>query len=166
MSFFVKPTNAPTPKTRNSQTIAVLLAVLFVGMAVTQLYSFDTFQPLMADLGLPVSEIMAVLIAPLIIIAEVFALPFLLRMRVSRAFRWLSAGFVISAAVIWVAISLWTVLTKQIVTNIGLLGDISVIALAPGWWAVLFSVALLVLAVWAVWGLTGTPRKKTIAETR
>jgi hypothetical protein len=53
--------------------------------------------------------------------------------------------------ILWFKLGLWLVITENAVSNMGFLG--SVVILAPGWWNVMFSLALGVLAVWASWGM-------------
>jgi hypothetical protein len=157
MTVFAKTTAAPEPKTRRAFHIALLYAVLLTGMALAQLYTFDEFIEIIPSLSLPVGEALGYLIAPLIVVLEVFALPFLLRMRLSPAFRFVSMLFGWGVPLVWLAISLWLVVTAQPVVTIGFLGGIG--ELAPGWWAVLVSVALGILAAWASWGMWPVARR-------
>lgn len=155
MAFFVSATPAPMARTPRTRLISFLYAGLLVIMALAQLYSFDTFTQHMATLDMPGGRQIAVLLAALIIVSEVFALPFLLRMALSPAFRVVSllCGWV--TAVAWLWISLWTVLQVPEVVTVGFLG--TVINLTPGWWAVLLSVLFGVMAAWVSWGMS--PRR-------
>jgi hypothetical protein len=69
---------------------------------------------------------------------------------VSMVFGWV-------VPVIWLGLSLWVMVTTNAITNIGFVG--TVLTLTPGWWALLFSLALAILSVWASWGMW--PRMKT-----
>lgn len=158
MSIFVKATTPPALKTERVKQISLLYAVILVVMAVAQLYTFDTFVELVADFNLPLGGALAFIVAPLLVVFEVFALPFLLRMKLSPAFRVLSMASGWFAALIWLAVTLWLVTTHQAVETVGFLGTVG--TLAPGWWAVLVSAALGILALWASWGMWPLTRSK------
>lgn len=158
MSVFVKTTAAPAPKTDRVKVIAMLYAILLVGMALAQLYSFDEFIELFVGFNFPLTDTLVYLVAPLLIVCEVFALPFLLRMRLSPAFRVVSMACGWLVALKWFLISLWVVTTAQPVETVGFLGTVG--SLTPGWWAVLFSVSLGILAAWASWGMWPLKLKK------
>ena len=151
MTVLVKATKALKPRTKESRKMALLYAAILVLFAVSQLFTFDEFITLIPELNLPLGPILTYMLAPLIVVAEVFALPFLLGMSVSIAFRWLSMFFSWFVAGIWLILSLWTVLTNQAVTTIGFFG--TVLDAAPGWWAIFLSLALCILAAWTGWGL-------------
>jgi len=156
MSVFAKPEAAAPPKTEASKQIAILYVILLTIMAVAQLFTFEDFIEIVPTFGLPLGAgALPYLTAPLLVVAEVFAIPFLLRMNVSRAFRWLSMVLGWVAAGAWFVISLWVVLTHQATTTIGFLGSVG--SLMSGWWAVCLSLGLVVLAAWASWGLWPKP---------
>jgi hypothetical protein len=151
MSVFVKSTPAQEPRTANSAKISILYAVILVAFAVTQLFTFEEFLVYIQSVNLPFSEGINYAFVPLLIAAEVFAIPFLLRMRLSLAFRYLSLflGFVV--AIFWVFLSSWVVLSGVSVDSIGFLGTL--VPLIPGWWAIFVSLSLGILAAWSAWGL-------------
>lgn len=152
MSVFVKSTGAPTPKSPHVKGIATIYAAILVLFALAQLYSFEEFSVLFVEeFSLSIPFTLTVLLAPLIVTLEVLALPFLLRMRLSPAFRFLSMMSGWFVAVIWAWVSLWAVIREPYVETIGLLG--TVISLPAGWWAVLLSLGLGLMAAWASWGM-------------
>lgn len=158
MSFFVKTTPAPTPKTDRVKSIALLYAVILTAFALAQLYTFEEFTEFIISLNLPLGDAMVYALVPLLIVSEVFAIPFLLRMALSPAFRFLSLLLGWFAALLWLAISFWIVSTRQPVETVGFLGTVA--DLTPGWWAVLASLALVILAAWASWGMWPLKRTK------
>lgn len=119
-------------------------------MAVAQLFTFDEFLTLLSDFQTPFADPLPQIFGVILICLEIFAIPFLLRMSLSTAFRWASMinGWLVAAA--WLKISLWLVLTNSSIYAAGLLGSIPV---TPGWWMVLFGFALCLLAGWSSWGL-------------
>jgi hypothetical protein len=151
MSFFVKSTSAPRPKTKNIRTISIGLAAVLVVMVVAQLFTFETFPNVIAGMWLPGGETVAPIRAAVIVTLEVFALPFLLSMRLSPAMR--VASMVVGWMVIlaWLVTALWTNLSSHVVANNGMLGD--TVSLPVGWWSVLFCISLGLLAAWSAWGM-------------
>ena len=139
------------PKTANVKSIALLYALILVLFAGTQLYGFTDFQSLVGSYWLPGGTPMAYFLSALIVVAEMFALPFLLRMKLSNAMRILSMILGWLVPVIWLSISIWLLITTNAVSNIGFLG--SLVVIIPGWWTLLFSLALGVLSAWASWGM-------------
>jgi hypothetical protein len=158
MSILRKPTPAPKPKTTDVKQVAIFYAVFLIILAVTQLFTFDRFLELIVSFGLPLGDRFAYFLGALIVTVEIFALPFLLRMPLSPAFRWFSIGCGWLVALIWLKISLWLVLSDSLVENVGYLGTL--VNLMPGWWAVFISLALATLAVWSSWGMWPAKRKK------
>ena len=157
MSVFVQSTPAQEPRSSESKKIAILYACILVVMAVTQLFTFDDFLVYFQSLGLPLSTELTYALLPTLIVAEVFAIPFLLRMRLSPAFRYLSMFFGWLVAVIWILLTFWLASTATQVSTVGFLGTL--VDLTPGWWAVFISLSFAVLAAWSSWGLW--PGKRT-----
>lgn len=142
---------AGKPKTDNIRMIALLLAVILLVMVLAQLFSFEKFVPLIEKFGFPGGEAMAVLVAGVIVISEVFTLPFLLRMRLSPLMRLFSmiCGWLVVAG--WLMLAVWANITKPDIETIGFLG--TSIDLPVGWWAVAYVIALGILTAWVSWGM-------------
>ena len=157
MSIFVHTMRAPKAKTKDVRRVAILYAIILVVMAVAQLFSFDEFSQLFNSFGLPGGMQYAYFLAAFVVTAEVFALPFLLRMPLSPAFRWVSmvCGWLVAA--IWLEVTVWLAFHEGISNNVGFLGTVTDIL--PGVWAVFITIALGILAAWASWGMW--PRKKS-----
>jgi hypothetical protein len=151
MIKFATTTMPPKPKTSRVVTVSLLLAFLLVCMAVGQLFSFEKFTPLIESFNLPGGNGTGMLVAGLVVVCEVFALPFLLRMRVSPLMRATSmvCGWMVAA--IWLILALWLNMTVNMVSTVGLFGV--KIPLVVGWWAVFYAVAIGILAGWASWGM-------------
>jgi methylamine utilization protein MauE len=149
MSIFVQSTSAPRPKTKDVRTISLALAAVLIVMAVTQLFTFENFPDVIQEMWL-VPGSMASVVAAMIVILEVVALPFLLGMQLSLAARAVSmaAGWLVLAG--WFILLVWQNVSGNVTTNSGLLGD--TISLPVGWWSVFLLVALGILAAWASWG--------------
>ena len=151
MSIFVKATPAKKPKTRDAQQIAYLYAFILVVFVVTQLFTFSDFLRLLESFWLPGGTTIAYLLGGIIVVSEVFALPFLLGMSLSPLMRVVSMVLGWLVALIWIKLALWLMLTVNAVSNIGYFG--TMIRLTPGWWAVFFGIALGILTAWASWGM-------------
>ena len=151
MSIFTHVAAAPVSKTKDAQHIALFYAGILVIMAVAQLFTFESFLILVTTFDLPGGVQFAHFLTAFLIVCEVFALPFLLRMRLSRAFRSVSMICGWMAALIWVFLSSWLLLQTTSISNVGFLG--TVVDILPGTWTVFMSIVFGVCAGWASWGM-------------
>jgi len=135
-----------------------MYAIILIVFVLAQLFTFDDFLILLDSFWLPGGKPVACLLGSIIVVCEVFAVPFLLNVKMSPLMRDISMVLGWLVPIIWLKLSLWLVLTVNAVSNIGLLG--TKIRLMPGWWAVFFSVALGVLAFWSSWGLWPLARRQ------
>lgn len=133
MSFFVKPTAARKPKSPLSGMIASVLAGLLTILVVAQLFKFEEFMEIIEVLH-PSVGAASLIVASLMATLHVLALPFLLRMDVSPAFRWMS---MVSG---WVAAGVWIVLFGVLAWPLGL--------------------SIAALSAWSSWGLWPRRAKK------
>jgi hypothetical protein len=157
MSIFIQPTVAPTSKSPLTEKVAMLLAGVFVLLAVGQLFSFEDFPAVIETWHLPsVGPAAAVLLAAIVVVLEVLAIPFLLRMRLSPAMRLVSMVSGWLAGVWWLLVAIWQNTTGA-AASVGLLG--ATVQLPAGWWSVFLVVAVGVLIVWASWGLWPVRRR-------
>ncbi|MDB5176977.1 MAG: rane protein of unknown function [Candidatus Saccharibacteria bacterium] len=150
-------TDAPAPRTQIAVKVGLVYAVILIFMAVGQLYAFEKFIPLIADYWLPGGHGTATLVAGLIVITEIFALPFLLRMRISPLMRWVGAACSILVAVIWLKLALVGVFETTALTNSGMLG--TKVSVHAGAAQLVVSVVLAALAAYSVYGLWPTYKK-------
>ena len=151
MSAFVKVTPARKTRTKEAQQVIYLYAFILIVFALVQLFNFDDFLRLFETFSLPGGAPVAHLLGSIVVVSEVLALPFLLRMNLSPLMRIVSMAMSWLVPLLWLKLSLWLVLTVSTVKNIGFLG--TTVGLMPGWWAVFFSLGLGILAAWASWGL-------------
>lgn len=146
MSLFLKAEDATPVKSRSSLIASLLLAAILVAMSMAQLYSFEDFILIVSGfLPYGASESAGVW-AALLIVAQIGALPFLLSMRLSPAFRMLSM------ALGWLALLAWLVVSFRLSISSGqgmsgVLG--SVIDLPSGLWMFYFFLGLLGLNLMA-----------------
>jgi hypothetical protein len=150
MSFFVQPTDAPTPKTVNIRIVSLLLASIFMVMVVAQLFTFEDYSDVVADItGIPIAP--ATIVSAMIVVFEVAALPFLFSMRLSALGRIVSMLSGWLTAIGWFLIALYANVTIGSVSNSGMLG--ATVPLPSGWWMTFFFTGVIVLAVWSSWGM-------------
>ena len=159
MSFFVHATSARPPKTDTAGKVALLLAAILSILAIAQLFSFSKFSGAIYDMWLPgVDMVLAKLLAALVVIGEVFAVPFLLRMHLSPLMRLVSMVLGWLSIAWWLYVLVWENVTPMALANNGLFGG--TIALPVGWWSVCFMLGVAVLAAWASWGLWPLPLRR------
>ncbi len=159
MRILARPVQAKKPRSVLAAQVAYLYAGLIVLMVVAQLFSFDGFLGVLATYKLPFTVFSAYMIGALLVSSSVFALPFLLRMTVSEAFRAFSMVCSWLVAIIWILLVGWLASAAPPVETVGFLGDIS---LVPGWWMIFVALMLGILAVWSSWGLW--PGKRRAAK--
>lgn len=102
------PTAVDPPKLRVKRGqlfgwIAALIMVLFV---LIHLFRVDTFVPELR--AVLINSTLTFWVASLIIIMEVFALPFLMRMKLSPAAHYVSGAFAVVVPLFWTLVSIWT----------------------------------------------------------
>lgn len=147
----ITATSALPPRTKNITIIAQFFAALLLLMAVGQLFSFEKFIPLLKAFNFPGGDPVALFVATAVVVSEIFAVPFLLQMKLSPLMRMISMICSWVAVALWFLVTVWVTVTKPPVETVGLLG--ASVDLPVGWWAVLVVLALAVLAVWTTWGL-------------
>ena len=149
-----KAVTADEPRNDTVKKGAWIYAAVLVVMALGQLYAFERFIPLIQAYDLPGGEPVATLVAAVIVVSEIFALPFLLRMPLSPLMRFVSMSLCILVPVLWLLLSFAAIAIGDL-ENAGILGAKVEVG------AVLQTALVLLLAAlaaWSVWGLY--PRKK------
>lgn len=147
---------APRPRSKTAMRIAWVYAAILVVMLVGQLFAFEKFIPLMQDYWLPGGYGTTVLIASGVVTAEVFALPYLLRMPLSPLMRWCSRALAIIVPIVWSALALRVFVIGSVLANGGMLG--TKVPVSP-LLQLIGSLALFVFAVVVVWGFRPTIKK-------
>lgn len=149
MSMFGHAEEAPRFNNKPASAISLILAGIFIVMAVGQLFTFEDFPATLSGYWLLGSQANASLLAAFLVTAEVFTLPFLLRMRVSPLMRLLSLACAWFVAITWLILGAWVVITPNALSNAGVLG--ATVSLTPGLWQLLFSIALMWLVGYITW---------------
>ncbi|MFZ1258399.1 MAG: hypothetical protein WAQ25_02930 [Candidatus Saccharimonas sp.] len=126
---------------------ALGLASVYVVLAVTQLFSYEQFMAVVSAFGLPGGDGVARLVAYMLPLLEVVALPYLLSMVLPQKLWQASRLACALVPAVWLLIALWTNLTAQTMMNAGLFG--ATIPAINGPWLVVFTL-LLASAVYLV----------------
>lgn len=155
MSIFVSATPAPRLKTKNIRAISLFLGAALATMALLQLFTFEQYPERLMSVG--ILPAMASLLATFIVVAEVLALPFVLRLQLSPAFRMVSmvAGWVVALKLLTLAI------IENFTAPAGhdaVFG--ATLSLPVGGWTVCMTLALCILVAWTSWGMWPFTSKK------
>ena len=155
--MFAKTQKTLEPRSETYKRIAWAYAAILVAMAVLQLYAFEDFIPLIQSYDLPGGDGTAALVASLIVVFEVFALPFLLRMPLSVLMRWFSLVCALAAASTWLKLSLYAAVSQADTMPSGIFG--SKIDIDTGIPLFAISTGMVLLAVASVYGLWPARKK-------
>ncbi len=124
---------------------AFILGMMYVGLIVTQLFTFEKFTDVVAGFGLPGDRVVAVAVAVLIPFVEIVALPYLVSMKLSERVRAVTRVASLVAPSLWLVLAIWmNVFPGASRLNSGLFG--ATIPTVVGIWVILFAA----LWLWAV----------------
>lgn len=130
--------------TKSIFIIRLILAAYILVILLSQLFTFEKFPSLLTSIGLNI--FWANMVAILLVTVEVLALPFLLNMKLLQSFKRLSAGAVLLSLVLLLCIEAAALFSGYTVF-LGATFD-----LPNGTWSVTLLVALIILAIWALFG--------------
>lgn len=143
MKWKIKATESPKLKKPYAAKILWILAGVMLVMALLHLIRIDKLIPVVAEI---LGESTATWFVALLVIIEVFALPYLLRMKVSPGFRIVSGLWVIVVPLVWTCYTIWA-LGNGLST-----GQFSSYVSTPAsWWLIVLNVAWLGVSYWALW---------------
>ena len=128
---FAKATPPPQLVRKDLGWLPYLLAALTAVMLLAQLLTFDKFVPTLGTYFLPGGEVTAKIVAAALVISELFALPFWLRMDLSPLFRLKSLLCGLFFAALWTLLTIWTFTQNITVDNSGIAGNLVVVP--QGW---------------------------------
>jgi hypothetical protein len=127
------------------------LVVVFAAMAALQLVTYEKFVPIIQNYQLFNSPAGGKVFAAIVVVAEVMALPFLLRMKLSRLFRMASAGFLVLASLSWVVLGLKSAFSDAPIIGTGIIGGF--LASTNPTIVLPYAIILCVATMTALWGL-------------
>lgn len=142
---------------------ALGLAFVYVTMTILQLFTFENFVDVTTAFGLPGGKVSAGIVAFLLPITQIAALPYLLSMKLHPVIYRISRVCVLVAAALWLFIALWTNLTGNTSDNLGIFG--ATLPTANQWWSVCF-VGMLTWAAWLMYGARVRRTRSAVARVR
>lgn len=128
MIVLPKSVHPPKPVLPYGHYLGRAAALILVAMTVAHLFRIDTFIPII-DTIIPGAGVAAVSMSLVIILSEVFAIPFALRMKLSPLAHIMSGALVAFAPLWWLLLTVWAYGSG---TNTGQLGEF-VFVPANGW---------------------------------
>jgi len=147
MIYFVKSEQPSKPKNQYTEITAYIQAAILVVLSLTQLFFLQDFLDIFTNLELG-TQSQAYLLSAFIIWAEVFSIPFLLRMKLSRAFRIFCMLLLWVVTIFWIYLALWLPFDAR---DSGLLGGF--IKVSSGLPLAAFTVIFGGLSMNNIWGL-------------
>ncbi len=131
--------------THSAHFQGLLIGVLYLVSLIAQLFRFEKFSEVTAAYQLPGGDFTAAIVAWLLPLTALVALPFLLSMRLNRRARVISRTAVIALPLFWLVLGIWLSFVTHTVTNSGFLG--ATMALPSGFWLILLAALWLWVAV-------------------
>ncbi len=147
----IKAHPAAPAKTSNSQQMGIFLGVFILVMALCQLITFSKFVEIIYQTNLFPYIYDGVALVATLILFEILAVPFLLRLKISDGLRVTSMIMGWLIVLTWLFLSIWMWRAPNPSGQWGLFGTL--IPLMAGPWSIAFSAALVTGMAWASWGL-------------
>lgn len=125
------------------QLVSLYVALFFVMIVVLQLFTFETFPEVLASYDFVIPMGAYQLLASIVVVLEVLAIPFVLGMKLRPVVGLLSqiaGGMVILG---WLSAGLYQAMTSTVIENVGLYG--TALSLPQGWWLVSYMLGLAVI---------------------
>ena len=149
--FFAEAVAAKRPAASWVLYVSIAYAAVLALMSLLQLFSLEEFVPIIQDYALPGGVGTATLFACGVITAQVFSLPYLLRMAVSPLFRLLSCVLSFVAPLLWFGVGIYALAADRVLENGGMLGE--KLPVATDGVHIILALLLIVLAVASAYGL-------------
>lgn len=123
----MKQAIAQFPKNKVGEQVIIfiyILAALIILMVVSQLMTIEKLLPIMDSYQLPGGSSIVKALVFVMATSGVFALPFLLRMRLSPLFRIASAALLNIYSLIWLALGVWVTINNPPLSGTGVFGSL------------------------------------------
>lgn len=147
MIYFAKSQAASAPRHQYVEILAYVQSAVIVVIALTQLFYLQDFLNIFTTLELGPS-FQAYFLGAFLVWAEIFSLPFLLRMKLSKAFRVFCMLLLWFVSIFWIYLSIWVPYDGR---DIGLLGGY--VPVESGVVSVVFATLFGGLSINNIWGL-------------
>lgn len=123
----MKLATAQSPKNKVGGQVMIFvyaLAAVITLMVVSQLMTIEKLLPIMDNYQLPGGSSTVKVLVFAMAISGVFALPFLLRMRLSPLFRIVSVTLLNVHSLIWLVLGIWVTLNNPPLSGTGIFGSL------------------------------------------
>lgn len=134
---------------------ALGLAFVYVTLAILQLFTFESFVDVTLGFGFPGGRVVAIIIALLLPITEILALPYLISMKMPRSIYRASRVSVLIAAGLWLIVAIWTNVSGNNGDNLGIFG--ATLYTPNQWW----SLGFVGLITWGAWLIYAAQPKRS-----
>lgn len=153
----------PPPKLINQKLyrLAVVYALVIVVCMLGQLYRFDNIIDVATESEIYSGQV-GVIFWTLLQVLQLFALPFLLRLKVSQGMRLLSLGAVMLVPVFWAVLTGWQIGVGN--PDVGIFG--TEVAMLNVWWLTAIVTAIGVAGASAAVSSIATSKKQLLAALR
>lgn len=162
MNIFPKAVDAPKPLSKEAVYVALFQAGVLVIIILAQLFTYEDMLAIFSSMYLA-DATNTHLIASSLVAAEVFSLPFLLRLRLSPAMR------VFSMLLLWIVSSFWFLLgvllplKEPAMTSTGLMGGLVDVSFVP---LIIFGSVFAMLTIITSWGMWPLVKKSRWGRLR
>lgn len=137
----------PKIRAKRAPIFGWIAAVILIGFALIHLFRIDTFVPELT-LALGANQKIILWVASILISMEVFALPFLMRMKLSLLAQYVSGFFVVAVPLVWLLVSIWTFGGTNSTAQLG-----EFVSLPSSWLLILLNFLWLMFSYYTIWAL-------------
>lgn len=143
---FAHAVNPPKPRSRYGVMFGWIAAAVMIGFVLVHLFRIDTFVP---ELSLVFGDhALTAWVASLIVITEVCALPFLMRIKLSPLAQYVSGASAVVVPLAWLLIAVWTFGSGVSTAQLG-----EFVLLPSTWLLIIMNVLWLVFSYYTIWAL-------------
>lgn len=146
-AIFPKAVHPPKLVKSYGRVLGYIAAAMFVVMALVHMFRIDTLVPII-DKVMPRGLVTAGTFVVVIVLAEVFAIPFLLRLKLSPLAHLFSGFLTILAPLMWSLLTIWT---YGLNLSTGQLGEF--VSLPTTWWLITVNLVWLTFNFFVLWAL-------------
>jgi len=150
----------PKPRAAYATKVALVLTGVMLVMALLHLVRIDKLIPI-ADIVLPGDLVWAVAFVCIITTLEVFALPFLLGMKLSPLARICGGICMVLVPLTWTCLTIWTLGSYETTGQFS-----SYVNIAPNWLLLVVNILWLGISYWALWLLGFDKSLKQLSTRR
>lgn len=137
----------PKLRTKYGPILGWIAAIILIIFSLVHLFRIDTFVPELS-LALGSNQTLTLWVASILVTMEVFALPFLMRMRLSPLAQYVSGAFAVIVPLVWLLIAIWTFGTNSSTAQLG-----EFVSLPSSWTLIFANLLWLLFSYYTIWAL-------------